>query len=417
MQVTTNTTISPHATASILQSDFSRVTQNLRKKNKALSLQPFINFRGQISIGNHFFPTQEFSLTKKDKFVLLENFPTASFPKIQITLKEINDVFHVSDFKLLPSDNSVRGEILYTRLFLLIEQNKKCLLHFKDIDFSPFNFVFSEINEANKKQLINRAKLFRKVGFLEDFFKIEFFVPENINANEVKQIDLLFRGLTEGEFYIPVSSSINVFNYKVTANDLKVNSSKREFHFEFNEPLFVLGNFFSIGKMSYKVKKGSIANPRLLRSAKPNDLIPELKINIFDCVVYHRFEKYVNPARLKINKAKLDNFRSSLSKEEPEFLFSLLDEPLTEVNEIVSTEIVEGLLQYHDFPDRFSVLEPTLKADKWCVPIALTYPDHEPIWLADAFIDVKTGEFEMKISFDELLKKGKKKAKEAMSIA
>ncbi len=78
-------------------------------------------------------------------------------------------------------------------------------------------------------------------------------------------------------------------------------------------------------------------------------------------------------------------------------------------------EILEALLQHYDFPDRFSVLKPKLEENRWRVPIALTYPKHEPICLEDALVDVKTGKVEMKISFDELLKKGKKKAKEFFS--
>lgn len=87
------------------------------------------------------------------------------------------------------------------------------------------------------------------------------------------------------------------------------------------------------------------------------------------------------------------------------------------VNAKSAGEAIEKLLQDNDFPDRFSVLKPELQKNKWKVPIALTYPNREPIFLTDAFVDAKTGKVEMKMSFDELLKKGKKKAKEAFSIA
>ena len=100
------------------------------------------------------------------------------------------------------------------------------------------------------------------------------------------------------------------------------------------------------------------------------------------------------------------------SIEEPE-----VNESVSKINDKSAVEAIEKLLQDKDFPDRFSVLKPELQNNKWKVPIALTYPNHEPILLTDAFVDVKTGKVEMKISFDELLKKGKKKAKEAFSIA
>ncbi|CAN5464913.1 hypothetical protein BH20ACI1_BH20ACI1_07940 [soil metagenome] len=88
-----------------------------------------------------------------------------------------------------------------------------------------------------------------------------------------------------------------------------------------------------------------------------------------------------------------------------------------QISDKSAVEAIEKLLQDKDFPDRFSVLLPKLQENKWKVPIALTYPKQEPILLTDAFVDVRTGKVEMKISFDELLKKGKKKAKEVFSIA
>lgn len=90
---------------------------------------------------------------------------------------------------------------------------------------------------------------------------------------------------------------------------------------------------------------------------------------------------------------------------------------LSKIDDKSAIEAIEKILQDKDFPDRFSVLKPQLKKNYWKVPIALTYPKHEPILLTDAFVDVRTGKVEMKISFDELLEKGKKKAKEAFSIA
>ncbi len=106
-----------------------------------------------------------------------------------------------------------------------------------------------------------------------------------------------------------------------------------------------------------------------------------------------------------------------MQNEEPNFLVSLLDESLAEIDDKSAIETLEALLQYYDFPDRFSVLKPKLQKNQWKVPIALTYPKQEPILLADAFVDMRTGKVEMEISFDELLKKGKKKAKEVFSIA
>ena len=420
MQFVASKTISPRVNTDLLQSDFSNITRSLEKNSHSASLHPFINFQGQISVGEFLLPIQKFSLRQENKYLFIENFPMNSFPKIEIILEEKNSVYGVKDFKVRPSDDSVEGEILYTRFFLISGDIKKCSLHFRDIDFIPFNFVFSDITPEEKKQMIFRAKLFRKLGFIEKVFeKTKFVVPEHITPNEVGQVEVLFRGLTEGEFVNPSNSSVTIYNYKVGKYDLENNFpfSKREFSLQFNEKFFILGRFFGVGKVIVKVEKASVANPRKLIDIKENEFINELRLNVFDSQIRYIFEKYNNSERLLRNKQKLERYRESLKNEEPNFLSSLLDESLSEIDDKSAIETLEALLQYYDFPDRFSVLKPELVKNQWRVPIALTYPKHEPIKLEDAFVDVRTGKVEMKISFDQLLKKGKKKAKEVLSIA
>ena len=118
---------------------------------------------------------------------------------------------------------------------------------------------------------------------------------------------------------------------------------------------------------------------------------------------------------------KMQTFPIEKQQQVLEFVESIeeptLNKSALQINDKSAVEAIEKLLQDKDFPDRFSVLIPELQKNKWKVPIALTYPKHKPILLTDAFVDVRTGKVEMKISFDELLKKGKRKAKEVFSIA
>lgn len=419
MQLVTSRIISPTVNTDLLQSDFSDVFRRLERKHHSASLRPFISFRGQMSVSDFLFPIQEFSLSREGKFVFIENFPKNPFPKINIVLEEKNSIYEVKEFKVRPLSNGVQEEILYTRFFLMIAEAKKCSLNFSDIDFVPFNFSFSNLSLEDKKQMRFRAKLFRKLGFIENKFKTKFNIPENVPFQETIQIEILFRGITEGKFSVPLGNSITIFNYEITEEDLENLSvpKSKSFSFEFNEDLYALGRFFSVGRIKVEARKASIANPRILKNHNAGDVLPSLRLNVFDHQVYHKFEKYSDSEELLKNRRKLEQFKNTLLKEEPEYLVDLLDEPLAEIADKSAIEIVEGLLQYNNFPDRYSVLTPDLKENRWKVPIALTYPDRDPIFLTDAFVDVRTGKVEMEISFDELLKKGKNKAAEAFSLA
>ena len=420
MQLVTSKMVSPRVNTNLLQSDFSAVTLSLEKRNPSASLHPFVNFRGQISVGNFSFPVHKFSLRERNKDVFIENFPTDSFPKIEIVLEEKESFYEVRKFSVYPSDNSVQGEIIYTRFFLTTADEKKCSLNFRDINFAPFNFGFAEVNSDEKKRLFYRAKLFRKLGYIERIFeKTKFSIPENITPGEAQQVEILFRGLAEGGFTNPSDSFVTIYNYKVSKKDLQNNFlfSKREFSLEFNEKFFVLGRFFDVGKIIVEVEKASVGNPGKVKDVRENEIISELRLNVFDSQIHYIFQKYNNAERLSRNKQKLERYRELLKSEEPKFLAALLDESLAEIDDKSAIETLEALLQYHDFPDRFSVLKPELENNQWRVPIALTYPKHEPVKLEDAFVDVRTGKVKMKVSFDELLRKGKKKAKEVFSIA
>ena len=133
MQLVTSRIISPKVNTNLLQSDFSNIARSLEQKHHSASRHPFINFRGQISVGEFLFPVQKFSLREKDRIVFIENFPINSFPKIEIILEEKNSLYGVKEFRVRPPDSSVQGEILYTRFFLATADTKKCSLNFRDI--------------------------------------------------------------------------------------------------------------------------------------------------------------------------------------------------------------------------------------------------------------------------------------------
>ncbi len=419
MQLVTSKVNSPRLNPTLLGNNFFEDIQKIQSQRTFTKFQNISGFHAEFTFGEFFFYSQKFSFTQKNDYLIFRSQPINSFPTIEIVLKRKNSKVKIEDFKIERSDNSVQGELLYTRIYLLLAELRKVSLNIKTIGL-PLDFSFSELGTEVKSYMLFRAKLARKLKFIEDFFNTKFYLPEEFESEEIRKLEILYRGITEGEFSMPFDSSITVYNYKLTEADLFKNSTtqRKEFSFEFNEDFLFLGKSFPVGKMIFKIKKGSIANPRVLKNFSEGEVISKLNFNVFDYQAYHKFVKYSDSKRLIRNRQKLDRFKANLRKEEPDFLVNLIDDYLSkEIDNQVAIEIVEGLLQYYDFPDRYSVLSPELKKHCWKVPIALTYPDHKPIILTDAFVNVKTGKVEMEMSFDELLKKGKKKAKEVFAIA
>lgn len=415
MQTTTLRNISPQFHANLIQNDYSELARKLERRNVSTSFQPFYNFRAEISIGGVPFSTQTFSIRQEKGIDYLQNHPTNSFPQIQIILRKENSSILVEGFTMRSSDNSIKSEISTTRLLFLIAENKGFSLFIEGLDAPLLEFDFEDVSAQSRNKIFYHAGLFRKLGFIESVFRTKFSLPEEISAEEIERVEMLFRGLTEGEFSHHVNSSINLFNYKLTVEDFETVNLKTRRNFIFDEDMLVLDKFFPIGKVLAKIN-AAIANPRVLKNRQVGDVLPSLRLNVFDSQIIYRFDKYCNPQTLLRNKQKLEQFKNVLRKNnEPDFLVSLLDERLGEIKEKTAIQTVTGYLQFYDFPDRFSVLNPTLEGNFWRVPIALIYPKQEPIWLEDALVDAKTGEVELGITIEELKQKGKLKAKEIFS--
>lgn len=419
MQTTLSRNESQQINATWLHSEQSHsFSQNFNSRFGSVSNKSHFKIRTRILLNGSKFqiPVQDFDVSISPNKVEMRSQPKGSFPKIEF-IANLNS----PDVEIgigLSDSRTVEGQILYTRLLFAINESKSIVL--PNQSGNPLEIAIGQGFRIDLKQMEYRAKLFRKLSFIEKFFNTKFYLPSLISENEVRILEVIYRGLTEGEFLTAVGDSIEISNFQLEMDTLRKPPFSEHGKFTYkieSEEIALFGKYLSVGKISVDIEKSGIANPRIIRNLKDGDIIPQIRLSVFDFQIKHRFEKYASKEKLLRNNQKLEQFKKELKSEESDILVDLIDEPLSEIFKGSAIKIVEGLLQYYNFPDRFSVLEPKQKDNQWQVPIALTYSKHEPIWLADAFVDVKTGKVEMKISFDELLKKGKKKAKEIFSIA
>lgn len=365
--------------------------------------------------GSLFIPAYSFTLPEQNfigsfalhKTLLIENLPENSEPKIAISLQaDSSDIFRLSQFHVRPSVNTVTGEIKYTRLQTLLARGRTCSLNPLGL-----NFDFEPLKDLDMAQLTHRAKLFRKLGFIEQKFG-RLSIPEIITPKEVNLIDLIFRGITEGEFsrrdqeitllISPLASDLTkppFYGFGAFPQPPEV------WHFVDNHA-DLFGRTLEIGPVLVKLEYAELASP--LPSKLDNHDPTPVRFDLPDHQYYCRFENYACKSKQELQR-RLDQFRYELASEEPEELANLLLAPLIrDVSSDEAIQIAVGWLYYHRVPDRFCPQDPQLDtaASIWRIPIFLVFADHNRGPVGQLIIDVKSGKIIEHTPLDEITEAG-----------
>lgn len=370
------------------------------------------------------FPPQPFVVTSRGVQVIIESRPEGAWPQILIVLSLSSYATPVVErFLLRPSGNTVEAEMLYTRALYTLSKSGACFLASEitpDDRLFGVGFSFGSFNDKEAWELLYRAKLARKLSFIESVFRSRFTLPENIPPDEVRRIETLFRGITEGEFVMR-GKAITV---PVRAAD--VNLSEPPFsgigpyeHFLGGEEAVLdYPRLLDVGPVYFSLNRAVVANHAVLAAlgAGQDQMV---RFEVLDSLITYRFEKYAGRERHKRAKLKLDQFYSRLEREEPPELASTLTEKLT--SDVVSSEAAEiavGWLEYNDLPDRFSPQEPVLDEERggWRVPIYLVYASGEGAPVGEILIDLKTGSIVEEPSPEAMYREGRALAEKILRV-
>jgi hypothetical protein len=157
--------------------------------------------RGHLEIPNSPFhpPEQDFIITFTPEGDVIENMPVNAWPKIrfELLLNQRQGVLKVNVL-LSPSEDTVEAELLYTRVWYTLVQVGECRFRSTDINLPLALRIEPEASDEVNKILF-RAKVCRKLAFLERIFKRSFHFPRQIPAEEIRKVEVIFRGTTEGE--------------------------------------------------------------------------------------------------------------------------------------------------------------------------------------------------------------------------
>ncbi len=384
-----------------------------------ISAPKSITFRSKVTIERSavFIPEQEFFIRWTNNEIRIENSPTRAWPKIIINLlaDSLGIINRVKDINVFPSENTAEAEVKYTRFNWAMAHHPSFSITLPGIE--AINFRFENFSEEEVRDLRNRAKLFRKLSYIENFFKISNSLSPYILAAEVRNIDYIYRGLTEGEFVVR-GDGLNLavpekqIDWSVAPfNELGSFPQSSKWYSEFfGDTVYLFGRKLDIETVSIRLERAIYSGHSNV--PLPNHSIQQardIRFEVLDHQIYFRFDKYADKGKKKLQE-KLAQFKYKFLRDDPKELLELMDEPLIpDVNAEEANLIAMGWLQYNHLPDRYCSQEPVFdEANKsWRVPIYIVYATGEGGEVGELALDLKTGKVISQTPIDTIRAKGK----------
>jgi hypothetical protein len=332
----------------------------------------------------------------------IQNSPEDNWPLVHFVCDSLKDAGYLV---LEPGDRTIEAIVLSTRFRYALNAAGRCRLVEKPSNKVLLDIKVGKLERSEYADVLLYAKVSRKLRFLEECFGTRFVCPDHFTIKDFAQLETLFRGVTEGEFSTRRSEMI--FDYLPPVAEL----SKPPYSAPgplscklSDQTLLLLGQQVETGPTIVQIDM-AMANAQDLAEIRKGKSLPGgLRFVVLDLQVKYRFESYIG----RLPRRRLEEFRAKLLREEPEELVQLLTEPLiSDVSSERARQIVNGWLQFYEFPDRYCPQEPLLEENHWRVPVWITYPDRPGGLVQDVFIDLKTGVLNSPVSPEELRRIGK----------
>ena len=353
-------------------------------------------------------PEQRFSSRQTEAGIVFESHPEPPWPKVLIELQSRLPQSEIEKLLVQVSDDTVKAELLRTRIVFAIAMAPEWFLHINH-QVAKVEHQRGPYTDSNEEQIRYKAKIFRKLKYIEETFGLCFSVPETISGHEVQQIETIFRGITEGEF----RGRANAMSFKLLPSKIDLAkppfSGIGEFSYEVEGPVKLFDQSVPVGRFTVHLAKAELANPRVVEHIRKGSREPiEVRFEILDNQVVYRFEDYVRQPRQYLRQ-RLDQFKQELALEEPPQLVDLVDEPIQgDVSSREATQIAVGWTFYSNLPDRYCPQGPEIDdtTGQWRVPIWLVYASGRGGRVGEVIIDKKSGQIVRHTPIDELRRKG-----------
>jgi hypothetical protein len=360
-------------------------------------------FRGRITVHgvNCRFPEQTFVETVAGNSIRLENEPEGESPKIIVeAFRGHTDApFRYKFLRILDTDDSVLAQLLSTRLLFSIARAGA----FSIEGGERVHQIYPRFESDLLGKLDGTCSMVRKLAFIEEVFHKVFSRPAEISQSNLVMIELIFRAITEGEFFLR-SGEWTFRNLTPSETDIDQPpfTGPGRFSRRWEGPseeisLELLGQSLPLGPFLISIKNAEIANTWVLDDIQGHENRPiDVRFVVYDHQVSYKFDNYAgreNENRQEI-LATLSQFKKELQAEEPEELVGLIDQPLQgNVSSQEALQIAMGWLYLNGFPDRYCAQEPSLDpiSEHWIVPVDLVYSNGKRGSVGELAIDSKRG--------------------------
>jgi hypothetical protein len=355
-------------------------------------------------------PELNLRITMTETDLIIETDPTNRYLKLRIELPIKNqEETQVRKFHLEPSDKTVEGGVIFSRAAFALTEAGRGLLYVQEISEEPLSFDANPLSELKKRMLLYRAKTLRKLQYIQDVFNVRFMLPDLISSEEANQIEIVFRGITEGEF----STRSMDATFLIDSQDINLDnppfSGIGQFDAGIGNKIELFGQQLSVGPMSVHLERAELANPRVVDQVlKGSDKSIAVRFEVLDNQMRFRFENYAQIPKEDLVK-RLEDYKQQLLFDEPrELADSVTSFLANDVSSFEASQIAVGWQFYNGLPDRFCPQEPELDeaAGQWHVPIWLVYTGGEGGLVGALIIDKKTGAIISHTPIEEILSKG-----------
>lgn len=384
-------------------------------------------FRGTLDVeGIPNNPEQAWTAVFTDRGAVFENHPEDGWPSVRIefgsgksfgasrimTFFSALPELHVTSLSIRPSGNTVDAELLFTRVLLSADIAGRSSL----VDSQSgllFGLTHEPLTEDQRRDLVARAKFFRKLKYLESVFNTTFLLPSEISVDEERLAEIVFTGITRG---ISVIRGSDITVGGVLLSEVNIGKPPFTGTGEFRRVVSwngkwvgMLGRTLEVGPVTLVLSKTEIADPRVLdHMARFPDQPVDLRFVVYDHRIVHQFEAFLGNRQEKQAK-QLDELKRKLALEEPREIAELVSEPMArEVSIPEAIQIAHGWLYWNRFPDRYCPQdpEPGDAANVLRVPIRLVYADGSGGPVGELRIDKATGEVVEHTPLEEMQAKG-----------